>query len=73
MCFKTMCLLKLFSNNNKIQIFEYITYEEFYEKFRDTLMPSGVSLNSFKRANRYKRAFVSTVIRPGDYVTIPNP
>ena len=68
-----MCLLKIFklyNGNNNIKIFEQMTYEEFYNKFKDILMP-GVSLKSLKRANRYKRAFVSTVIRPGDYVTIP--
>ncbi|ABT14587.1 hypothetical protein NY2A_B188R [Paramecium bursaria Chlorella virus NY2A] len=59
-----------FGRNKRIQVFEEISYEEFYEKFYRSLFP-GTSLRSFIRANRYKRAFFGGMIRPKDFVTIP--
>jgi hypothetical protein len=68
-----MYIFKLFELrriDTKIQVFEKMTYEEFHNRFHHSLFP-GVSLKSLIRANRYKRAFVSPVIRPGDFVLIP--
>ncbi|ABU43725.1 hypothetical protein AR158_C179R [Paramecium bursaria Chlorella virus AR158] len=58
-----------FERNKRIQVFEEISYEEFYEKFHRSLFP-GTSLRSFIRANRYKRMFFGT-IRRGGFVSIP--
>lgn len=68
-----MCVFKLFRlrcNDKRIQVFETMTYEEFHDRFHHSLFP-GVSFKSLIRANRYKRAFISPVIRPGDFVSIP--
>ena len=66
---KLMCFLKFKRRFKTIRVYEQMTYEEFYVRFKDVLMP-GVSLERFIRANRYRR-LVNPIIRPGNYVTIP--
>lgn len=65
-------LLLLFGVKDRtVKVFEQMTFQEFYEKYNNTLISPTISKRRFLRANLYRRLFSRGVIRPGNRVYIP--
>ena len=59
-----------FSQKTTVRVHQSMTYEDFYEKFHNDIMPY-CSRERFLRSNRYRRLFHGNIIRPGNWVFIP--
>lgn len=65
-----MCLL-FGMKDRTIKVFEQMTFQEFYNKYHNTIISPTISKKRFLRANRFRRLFSRGVIWPGNRVYIP--